>query len=314
MSISEVVFNIQRFSLHDGPGIRTTVFLKGCSMHCFWCHNPEGQHPSPELRYYADRCIACGQCVLACPNHAHELRNGVHIFLRESCRVSGACVETCYPQALQLEGKYMTVEQVLEEVLRDKAFYENSGGGVTLSGGEPALAREFASDLLRRCKDKGLHTAIETCGECEWTSLEDLLPVTDLIMMDLKHMTPEKHRTATGQRNDRILENARQLAATDKPIIFRTPVVPGVNESAEDIGQIASFVRELMESRKRSVPTGNGVAFIKYELLAFHKMASGKYPSLGLEYKASSIDPPTKEKMSELISAVRQRGVEVLTR
>ena len=314
MSISEVVFNIQRFSLHDGPGIRTTVFLKGCAMHCFWCHNPEGQHPAPELRYYAERCIACGQCVLACPNHAHELRNGVHVFLREACQVSGACVETCYPQALQLEGRYMTVQQVLEEVLRDKAFYENSGGGVTLSGGEPALAREFASELLRRCKDKGLHTAIETCGEYEWTSLQALLPVTDLIMMDLKQMTPEKHRTATGQWNDRILANARQLAMTDKPIIFRTPVVPGVNDSAEEIGQIASFVLELIESRKRTVSKGNGAAFIKYELLAFHKMASGKYPSLGLEYKASSLDPPSKEKMSELVNAVQERGVEVLAR
>src|SRR5512136_1417780 len=159
MAASDIVFNIQRFSLHDGPGIRTTVFLKGCSMRCFWCHNPEGQDPRTELRYFPDRCIACGQCVIACPNNAHELIGGAHIFRRERCDVTGRCVETCYSGALQLEGRRMTVEQVIEEVLRDKAFYEASDGGITLSGGEPALSRDFAREILRQCKNSGVHTA-----------------------------------------------------------------------------------------------------------------------------------------------------------
>ena len=309
MSTTEAVFNIQRFSLHDGPGIRTTVFLKGCSMHCYWCHNPEGQKATPELRYYPDRCLACGQCILACPNHAHELRDGVHIFLRELCMVNGTCVETCFPQALQLDSRFMTIEQIMEELLRDTPFYEASGGGVTLSGGEPALAREFSLELLRQCKRRGLHTAIETCGECDWASLAMLLPATDLVMMDLKQMAPEKHRNATGRWNVRILENAQRLAITDRPIIFRTPVVPGINDLAEDIGQLASFIRDLIESRKQQSGTSNGMASISYELLPFHKLASGKYASLGLEYKASSLEPPTKAKMEELVDVARSYGI-----
>jgi pyruvate formate lyase activating enzyme len=314
MNTEDVVFNIQRFSLHDGPGIRTTVFLKGCSMQCFWCHNPEGQHPEPELRFFPDRCIACGECVKACPSHAHELRDGVHIFFRERCTLNGRCVETCYPHALQMEGRTMTVGQVMVEVLADLVFYKTSGGGVTLSGGEPALSKEFAREILEQCKLNGIHTAIETCGECPWTALEALLPVTDLIMMDIKHLTREKHQAATGQSNERILENARRLALSGKPIIFRTPIVPTVNDSREEIGQIALFVHDLIELRQKNNPPGNHPADITYELLAFHKLASDKYPSLGLEYKAAAINPPTKEQMATLAEEVKRCGLAVTVR
>jgi pyruvate formate lyase activating enzyme len=314
MNTADVIFSIQRFSLHDGPGIRTTVFLKGCPMHCSWCHNPEGQHPDPEIRYFPDRCIACGQCVIACPNHAHELHDGVHVFLRDRCQTSGKCVETCCSQALQLEGRRMTVPEVMDEVLRDKAFYETSGGGVTLSGGEPALSADFARSLLEECKHHNIHTAIETCGECPWTSLEALLPATDLIMMDLKEMAAEKHRISTGQSNVRILSNARQLALTDKKIIFRTPVVPTVNDSEEDISQIACFVRELTELRTRSRKPTEEAAAITYELMAFHKLASDKYRSLGLEYAVADIDPPPKAKMSVLLDVAKRCGVQASIR
>jgi pyruvate formate lyase activating enzyme len=307
MSETGAVFHIQRFSIHDGPGIRTTVFLKGCSLHCFWCHNPEGRRPSPEIQYFANRCIACGACVTACPNSAHELHDGLHVFHLDRCRVNGACVETCYPQALQLSGRMMTVEQVVEEVLADRAFYESSGGGVTLSGGEPALSGDFARRLLEECKREGLHTALETCGEYPWHFLELLLPVTDLIIMDIKLMSGERHREATGRTNDRILSNARLLAQTGKPMIMRTPIVPGVNDSEEDVRQVASFVRELCELRKT-----NGTADIHpivYELLAFHRLASDKYTSLGLEYEASAIQPPTRERMSVLANVAKGCGI-----
>jgi pyruvate formate lyase activating enzyme len=307
MNTADVVFNIQRFSLHDGPGIRTTVFLKGCSMSCFWCHNPEGQHPEPELRYFPERCIACGQCVIACPNHAHELHDGAHVFLRDHCELSRACVETCYSRALQMEGLVMTVGQVMDEILPDKPFYESSGGGVTLSGGEPALSKDFAREILEQCKNDRLHTAIESCGEVPWASLEALLPFTDLIMMDIKHLDDAKHQLATGQPNDRILANARRLALSGKTIIFRTPVVPSVNDTEVEITQIATFIRELIDLGKSKGQNGSGE--IRYELLAFHKLAAGKYPSLGLDYKARDVEPLTKERMAVLLNAARDCGI-----
>jgi pyruvate formate lyase activating enzyme len=309
MNKTGAVFNIQRFSIHDGPGIRTAVFLKGCALSCFWCHNPEGRRTSPELQFFPDRCMACRACVEACPHSAHEFIGDVHIFHREQCETTGSCVDTCYGQALQLNGEIMTVEQVMEEVLRDRAFYENSGGGVTLSGGEPLLNNGFAFAILEQCKLHRLSTAIETCGECPWESLERLLPVTDLLMMDIKHIAPDKHRSATGKSNERILENARRLALTDKPIVFRTPVVPTVNDSSDDIGQIAAFVRTLMELRSAQA-NGQVSAGITYELLTFHRLASAKYRSLGLEYRASAIEPPSKERMLELAEVATRLGVE----
>jgi pyruvate formate lyase activating enzyme len=307
MSTSDIVFNIQRFSLHDGPGIRTTVFLKGCSMHCFWCHNPEGQHPKPELRYFADKCIACGQCVASCPNHAHEMHDGAHVFLRDKCDLSGACVETCCSGALQMEGRMMTVGQVMDEILADRPFYESSGGGVTLSGGEPALSKDFALEILEQCKNQSLHTAIETCGEVPWTALDALLPFTDLIMMDIKQLDSRKHQFATGHPNDRILSNARQLALSGKTVIFRTPIVPSVNDTEEEIMRIANFVNELITLGGSS--GRNGYGRIRYELLAFHRLAAGKYPTLGLDYKARNLEPPSKEQMTALLDAARRCGI-----
>ncbi len=310
MAAAEIVFNIQRFSLHDGPGIRTTVFLKGCSMRCFWCHNPEGQNPRPELRFFPDRCLACGQCVDACPNHAHELRQEIHLFHRDRCEVTGRCIGSCYSGALQLEGQAMTVDEVMVEVLKDREFYKSSNGGVTLSGGEPALSKEFSREVLRKCREEGLHTAIETCGEYPWSSLEALIPFVDLVMMDIKHLDPDKHKRATGHSNERILSNARQLAMTGRPIVFRTPIVLGVNDTEEEVGQVAAFVRSLIDMRKKRGGAEDGTAGIRYELLAFHKLAADKYASLGRDYTASSLHPPTTETMGVLVAAARRAGVE----
>jgi pyruvate formate lyase activating enzyme len=313
MSQSGPVFNIQRFSIHDGPGIRTTVFLKGCSLSCFWCHNPEGRRGVPELQYFPEKCIACGACVAACPHSAHEFVAGVHVFHRDRCETAGACIATCYSQALQLTGETMSVEQVMVEVSRDEAFYRSSGGGVTLSGGEPSLNREFSYEILSQCKSRMYHTAIETCGECPWESLDALLPVTDLVMMDIKQISPERHRAATGKSNERILQNARRLALTEKPLVFRTPVVPTVNDAAEDIKGIAAFLCELNEIRKKHA-NGRGTPNLSYELLPFHKLASDKYHSLGLEYKAASLLPPTKEQMQNLGEVAKGYGIETVVR
>jgi len=299
------VFHIQRFSIHDGPGIRTTVFLKGCSMRCFWCHNPEGRLPQPEIRYTAERCITCGACVEACPNHAHTISDGVHLFDREACRMAGECVDVCYSGALELNGRSMTPQQVLEEVLRDRAFYSPSGGGVTLSGGEPSLSRDFSRRILELCKAEGIHTAIETCGDSPWPVMESFLPVTDLIMMDLKVIPPDKHRAVTGRPNAQILENARRLAERGVPVIFRTPVVPTVNDSDEEIDRIATFIRTLSNGRT----AGDGPATLSYELLPFHALATDKYRSLGLDFPAGALTTPPPQTMERLLQVALRHGI-----
>ena len=314
MNPTGLIFNIQRFSIHDGPGIRTTVFFKGCSLRCFWCHNPEGRRAHPEIQYFPERCIGCGECVIRCPNQAHKITEDVHLYLREICQNCGACSETCYANALELTGKYMTVDEVMEEILRDRMFYETSQGGVTLSGGEPILQPEFAEQILKRCKDERLHTAVETCGNYHWRNLEPLLPYIDLIMMDLKSADPIIHQTVCGDSNERILANAQRLALTNKPVLLRTPIVPTVNDMFEDVGAIVQFVRGLVELRaKHNNGTGKG-AEIQLELLPFHRLAADKYRSLGMEYRARNLEPPTKARMLELAKIAEIEGVEVLVK
>lgn len=294
-----LVFDIQRFSIHDGPGIRTTVFLKGCSLRCFWCHNPESIRPKPELQSFPTKCIGCGECVTACPEGVHAIRDGERVMLWAQCVACGRCVEACFPGALVMAGKSMSSDEVVTEVLRDRAFYERSGGGVTLSGGEPALQKEFSREILSACKDQGIHTAIETAANCRWDDLEELLSVTDLVMMDIKHIDSEKHRAATGVSNERILANAERLAASGKPIIFRVPVIPTVNDSPEEIGAIASFVKRI----------AGGSPDIRLELLPFHRLAADKYRSLGLEYRAGQLPELDKARMEML----RDIGCSMLT-
>ena len=293
-----IVTNIQRFSIHDGPGIRTTVFLKGCNLRCFWCHNPETLKPKAELQIFPDRCIGCGVCFDRCPQGAHVAANGSRLFRRELCVACGTCVETCYAQSLVLVGESKTVEEVVEEVLRDRPFYERSDGGVTLSGGEPLLQLAFSRAILARCKEENLHTAIETAANFPWERVEAILPVTDLVMMDIKLMDADKHRAATGVSNERILDSAQRLGQSGKPLIVRTPVVPGVNDQEDEIAAIAAFVATLPN-------------LLYYELLPFHPMARGKYESLDMDYRAQGLKSPSKERMEALADVARRADIEV---
>jgi pyruvate formate lyase activating enzyme len=309
--VTGLIFNIQRFSIHDGPGIRTTVFFKGCPLRCFWCHNPEGLCIKPEIQFFSTRCIACGECVTVCEQGAQELHDGpqgpLRIYHRELCVTCGRCVDTCYAGGLQMVGRRVSPEAVMDEILEDRTFYETSSGGVTLSGGEPMLQPEFAREILERCKAEGIHTAVETTAHCKWEYLTDLLPVTDLFMIDIKHADPEKHRVATGVSNTRILNNVKRLTGTGKPIIFRVPVVPTVNDTPQDIAAIAQLIKSLLGPRTRD-------NHADLELLPFHRLAGDKYTSLGLEYKANTLETPTKEKMAELVEVASGYGITVRSR
>ena len=291
-----IVTNIQRFSIHDGPGIRTTVFLKGCNLRCFWCHNPETLKPKPELQLFLDRCIGCGECFRRCPQGAHVMNDGQRVFKRELCQGCGVCADTCYAEALVIAGEVKTVEQVVEEVLRDRPFYETSNGGVTLSGGEPLLQLDFSYAILERCKQEGVHTAIETAANFQWERVAAILPVTDLVMMDIKLMDSQKHRECTGVPNEQILANALRLGEQSQPLIVRTPIIPGVNDTPEEVKAIAEFAAQLPN-------------LLYYELLPFHPMARGKYHSLDLDYSAQDLKMPKREQMDELTAAAASVGI-----
>jgi len=248
--------------------------------------------------FYPDRCIYCGNCLLACPNKAHVVNEDDHIFLREKCKACGKCTQTCYSGALVLVGREMTVDEVINEILRDKVFYETSGGGVTLSGGDPIVQCGFSQALLKKCKEIGLHTAIETAANCQWETLVSLLPMLDLVMMDIKHIDSEKHKNATGVSNKVILDNAMRLSRTKKRLIIRVPIIPGFNDTKSEVEAIAEFVKKFPN--------------LEYlELLSFHRLGEGKYKALGLEYAATNLAIPTKKKIKELSEAAGKSGIKV---
>ncbi len=305
-----MVTDIQRFSLHDGPGIRTTVFFKGCSLRCFWCHNPECITASPEIQVFSERCIGCGVCVDVCEHEALALREGKLDYRREQCVTCGKCTEVCCARARVLVGMQMTVDEVIKELLQDVAFYERSGGGVTISGGEPVLQRDFCRAILEQLKHEGIHTALETAGNYPWQWLAELLLTTDLVMMDIKHLSAQKHRQATGASNEQILDNARRLAQTDIPVVFRIPVVPSVNETPDEIRAIAMFIRDLASLRQQNKPTTRQTD-ISLELLPYHPLATDKYRGLSRAYRGAELAAPSKQTMSELTLVAEACGVTI---
>jgi pyruvate formate lyase activating enzyme len=263
---SGVVFNIQRFSIHDGPGIRTTAFLKGCPLRCFWCQNPESQSGRPEIILDRRKCTLCGACCTACQNGAVRLEEGGPVFDRSICRGCGRCAVVCPSEARRLSGKRMTVEEVMREVVKDLKFYENSGGGVTLSGGEPLTQPEFARLIFKECKQAELNTTLDTCGYAPWPDIEKLLEYVDLVLFDIKHLDASKHQEATGQDNLLILKNARKISKL-KPMRIRVPLIPEFNDSSEAVSEIAAFAKSELGCRDFDLLPYNRMGEVKYDFL-----------------------------------------------
>ncbi|MBN2323080.1 MAG: glycyl-radical enzyme activating protein [Spirochaetes bacterium] len=281
------IFDIQRFSWVDGPGIRTVLFFKGCNLDCIWCHNPESRSFDRDLLFYADRCIGCGKCVDICPNGCHAFSEGRHVVRRERCAGCGKCASVCNAEALEIVGKAAGVDDIMEEVLEDMEFYGMSGGGLTLSGGEPLLQPEGCFEILERCKKRGIHTAVDTAGYVEWSSFERVLPVTDYILYDVKTLDDEVHKKVCGVSNRAIIRNLLNLKDRDVNLIVRIPLVPGVNDTREDVLEIVGLV-------------GGFDNLVKVELLPFHKLGRSKYEALGLAYRAEKIPVPDREKVCAL--------------
>jgi pyruvate formate lyase activating enzyme len=261
-----IVFDVQKYSINDGPGIRTTVFFKGCPLKCYWCHNPESQKREAEVFFKKSHCTLCGNCVAVCPTGACSVSEIGVLINRKKCMACGKCAEACPGGARRIVGRHMTVDMVMQEVLTDRVFYKNSGGGVTLSGGEPTAQPAFALAILQKCKEADLHTALDTCGYTRWTILEKLLEFTDLVLYDLKCMGVDKHRGATGKSNDIILENARRVARR-KPMRVRAPIIGGFNSSAHEVRAICRFAKTELDPAGIDLHEYNRMGENKYEWL-----------------------------------------------
>ena len=256
MILKATIFDIQRNSYVDGPGIRTTVFFKGCNLRCAWCHNPESQSHKPQMLFYKNKCTGCGKCTEKCPNAL------------EKCELCGKCTIYCLHDAREICGKEYTVDAVLREIVKDKNFYETSGGGVTFSGGECMLQIDFLTEILKACKGNGIHTAVDTAGHVPYEQFERIIPYTDLFLYDVKCFDSEKHKQYTGVGNELILENLKRLLVADKPVWVRIPIIPTVNDTVEEIQRIKGCVC-------------SGGAPEKIELLPYHAMGEHKYAALG---------------------------------
>ena len=288
------VFNIQRFCVNDGPGIRTTVFLKGCMLNCAWCHNPESKSRKPQLMFYANKCIGCMECLKACALGAHALaEGGAHSIDRDRCTACGACARACVG-ALEICGAEKSVDEVITEVLKDESFYKNSGGGMTLSGGDPFMQHEFSLELLKAAKQNGIHTCIETCGYVSTDILERFVPYVDIFLWDIKESDEQRHVEYTGVSNRQILDNLRYLDRVGASVVLRCPIIPEYNCRDAHL----HFIGELAESLD---------SVIRVDVEPYHPLGSSKSEALGIEYPLGEMGFIEKEETERIIATIASR-------
>lgn len=290
-----VITNVQRFCVHDGPGIRTTVFFKGCPMRCIWCQNPETHLVRAELMHRKESCIGCGYCIRSCPNGAVFMRDGRIEIDRTRCKVCGKCAQTCYAGSMEIIGKQCTVESLMAELLRDEAFFRKSGGGVTLSGGEVMLQYRFAAQLLARLHERGIGTAIETAGYCDWEAFETVLPHTDLFLYDVKHLDDAVHRNYTGVSNRTIQDNLRRLSECGARLVIRVPLIPQVNDSVEHMTRVAELAVSLGAK--------------ELHILPFHQAGSSKWTALDKDYSCAQWSTHDSAYLETVRAAVEAKGI-----
>lgn len=299
--IRGLVTNVQRYSVHDGPGIRTTVFLKGCPLSCAWCHNPETMSPRAELMFMPERCVRCGQCVEVCPNHAPVGMGASAAALTEAranCLVCGSCVEVCPADGRRVVGRTVTVPELVTEVARDRVFFEESGGGVTFSGGEPLSQFEFLRAGAEACRERGMHVVVDTCGQAPEWQFKELLPLVDLFLYDLKSLDDDKHRRFCGASNRLILDNLRLLSANHGNLWLRIPVIGGVNDQPDELAAMAALAAELAGVRQ-------------VNLLPYHAVGAGKRERLGVSVDGPSFQAPSSQTLAAAEEVFRNEGLDV---
>lgn len=291
-----IVFDVRRYSIYDGPGIRTTVFFKGCPLRCGWCHNPESQSPRIEMILRENLCIRCGACLEACPENAIAQAGERIVTDRARCTSCAVCASVCYAEARQAVGREMSVAEVMAEIERDRAFYDESDGGVTFSGGEPLMQPDFLLELLQACRRREFHTALDTCGLAPWKTLDRVRPYVDLFLYDLKVIDSHKHQQVTGAPNDLILSNLRALSERGHSIVVRVPLIPGVNDDDGSLQQIGAFVASLPQIER-------------LDLLPYHHIGADKYARLGREYPLADVRPLSDARLAEIERLFREYGL-----
>jgi pyruvate formate lyase activating enzyme len=288
-----IIFDIKNYAVHDGPGIRTTLFLKGCPLRCIWCHSPESQSPAPQLSFYPEKCIDCRICVELCPKGAIIEPGEID---SEDCDLCGECVISCYSNAIQLIGRSITVKDALELVKKDFSFYQHSGGGVTLSGGEPTAQPVFTLNILKALKEENIHTALDTCGYSEKKSLKRLLQYTDLVLYDLKHMDSELHKYLTGHRNEVILSNLRYVSEEPIELWIRLPLIPGVNDDNDNIEKTMEFIKSLEK-------------YDSIDILPYHRLGVSKYQAIQRKYELEETKTHEKETLLKIHEKFKKNGL-----